>query len=224
MSEPSKACSMCGEVKPLSSFSTDRRRKDGRQARCLVCHRAYQVEWKQRNPERYRELRRQEYAQRKGKIATWRAANRDRIKQWDRDRRARMTKAEREAYQEKHRSASQRYREKNRELTNARIRKWAQEHPDRVSDGVHRRRARIHGNGAHEVFTREEIGERDHWICGICGDPINATLRYPDRMSQSLDHVTPLSRGGAHIRSNSRIAHWICNVRRNARIDSSEDA
>jgi 5-methylcytosine-specific restriction endonuclease McrA len=31
-------------------------------------------------------------------------------------------------------------------------------------------------------------------------------------MSASLDHVTPLSRGGSHNHGNLAIAHLICNV------------
>ena len=32
-----KACTKCGETKPLDAFSPDRRRKDGRQGRCRAC-------------------------------------------------------------------------------------------------------------------------------------------------------------------------------------------
>jgi hypothetical protein len=37
-------------------------------------------------------------------------------------------------------------------------------------------------------------------------------LRHPDRMSVSLDHVVPLSRGGSHSWENVRCAHLSCNV------------
>ena len=41
-----------------------------------------------------------------------------------------------------------------------------------------------------------EIGERDGWICGICDEPIDKTLRFPNQQSPSLDHIKPLSLGG----------------------------
>jgi 5-methylcytosine-specific restriction endonuclease McrA len=119
-----------------------------------------------------------------------------------------------EAQRARHRQASATYRAVNPELCNQRIRAWKQANPDAASEGVNRRRAWKLGNGAPEKFTRTEIGERDGWICGICGEPVDRTLRFPDKMSPSLDHVIPLSLGGEHSPANSRIAHWICNVRR----------
>lgn len=35
-------------------------------------------------------------------------------------------------------------------------------------------------------------------------------------MSASLDHVVPLSKGGDHTRSNSVVAHLICNIRKSS--------
>lgn len=37
--EGTKACSKCGEVKPLSEFVRDSRNKSGRRAHCYACHR-----------------------------------------------------------------------------------------------------------------------------------------------------------------------------------------
>lgn len=45
---------------------------------------------------------------------------------------------------------------------------------------------------------RLAVGNRDGWICyryrtgeANCGGTINPTLRYPDRMSATLEHVLP---------------------------------
>lgn len=69
-----------------------------------------------------------------------------------------------------------------------------------------------------EVFTRSEIGDRDGWVCQLCGDPVDAELRWPDPESQSLDHVVPISKGGAHSRDNCQIAHLRCNVAKNDQV------
>lgn len=66
-------------------------------------------------------------------------------------------------------------------------------------------------------FHRRTIYVRDGWICGICAQPVDPNLRYPDLMSASLDHVVPLSKGGAHTKANVRLAHWICDSRRGDR-------
>src|SRR5690625_3088238 len=69
-----------------------------------------------------------------------------------------------------------------------------------------------------EKFDRLEIFERDNWICGICNEPVDPALKHPHRMSATLDHIMPLSRGGAHSRDNAQCAHWICNMQKGAKV------
>lgn len=63
-----------------------------------------------------------------------------------------------------------------------------------------------------EQFTRESVYERDGWVCGICGGLVDKTLRHPDKMSASLDHIIPLSHGGTHTLGNVQCSHLTCNV------------
>lgn len=77
------------------------------------------------------------------------------------------------------------------------------------------RRARFVGARV-ESFTHAEVYERDGWVCGICAEPVDRALVYPDPLSPSLDHVVPLSLGGEHSRANTRLAHLSCNVKRGA--------
>jgi 5-methylcytosine-specific restriction endonuclease McrA len=50
--------------------------------------------------------------------------------------------------------------------------------------------------------------------CGICNEPIDTTIKYPDQMSLSIDHIIPRSKGGSDNITNLRVAHWICNIKR----------
>ena len=50
--------------------------------------------------------------------------------------------------------------------------------------------------------------------CGICNEPIDTSLRHPDPMSLSLDHIVPRSKGGGHSAANLQASHLSCNVRK----------
>jgi hypothetical protein len=74
----------------------------------------------------------------------------------------------------------------------------------------------MRSNGKVEHCTAEEIGTRDDWICGLCGDPVNKACQYPDPRSPSIDHVRAVADGGTDTRDNVRLSHWGCNHERNA--------
>lgn len=82
---------------------------------------------------------------------------------------------------------------------------------------MHERRARIRNNDW-ERFNPVEVYERDGWVCGLCDEPVDSALRFPDPRSVSLDHITPVSLGGPHTRVNTRCSHLGCNSRRGNRV------
>ena len=49
-------------------------------------------------------------------------------------------------------------------------------------------------------------------ICGICGKPVDFSLKYPHPMSATVDHIVPIAKGGhpSDI-SNLQLAHFQCN-------------
>ena len=68
--------------------------------------------------------------------------------------------------------------------------------------------------GAHRVqFEKNRkkiIASQD--VCGICGKPVDKTLRPPHPLSPTVAHIIPVSRGGhpSDI-SNLQLAHRCCN-------------
>lgn len=48
-------------------------------------------------------------------------------------------------------------------------------------------------------------------ICGICGQPIDKSLRYPHPMSPTVDHIIPCAKGGSDELDNLQLAHRKCN-------------
>lgn len=81
------------------------------------------------------------------------------------------------------------------------------------------RRARERGAVVGEIFTREEIFDRDGWICQLCLAPIDWNLSGRSRYAPALDHKVPLKHGGKHMRDNVWAAHSGCNARKSDRLD-----
>lgn len=76
------------------------------------------------------------------------------------------------------------------------------------------RRARERGARTCETFTRDEIFDRDGWICQLCFTPIDWRLVGRVSGAPTIDHVTPLIHGGQHTRVNVQAAHMSCNARK----------
>lgn len=56
------------------------------------------------------------------------------------------------------------------------------------------------------------LHRRDQGVCGICGTRVDATVKWPDPSSASVDHIVPLSLGGRHDGANMQLAHLGCNL------------
>lgn len=49
-------------------------------------------------------------------------------------------------------------------------------------------------------------------VCGICGKPVDMTLKYPHPMAKTIDHIVPIDKGGhPSDLSNLQLAHFTCN-------------
>ena len=84
---------------------------------------------------------------------------------------------------------------------------------------AHRKRDRYNGITVDNNITLEALARRDNNTCQICGGAvdwddkktINGTVicgnNYP-----SIDHITPISKGGLHCWDNIQLAHRICNT------------
>lgn len=99
------------------------------------------------------------------------------------------------------------YYAKHREDLIAKSVRYAQEHPDwkRARDSA--RYALTRGSVGAELFTLDEIFERDEAVCHLCHLVV-------DRSEAAMDHVIPASDGGPHTRANVKLAHFSCNSSR----------
>ncbi|MCD8087119.1 MAG: HNH endonuclease [Oscillospiraceae bacterium] len=59
--------------------------------------------------------------------------------------------------------------------------------------------------------------------CGICGRPVDFSLKYPHPLSPCIDHIIPINRGGhpSDI-DNLQLAHWTCNRQKSDKLARGE--
>lgn len=80
-------------------------------------------------------------------------------------------------------------------------------------DQLRRERDKEYDNKRTPSFRRR-VYFQGKGICGICTEPIDLRLDYPNPKSFSVDHIIPRSAGGSHHISNLQPAHLDCNARR----------
>lgn len=66
-------------------------------------------------------------------------------------------------------------------------------------------------------YTDREIFERDGWRCHLCGKKVKKDVPRTDLDGATIDHIIPISLGGADEPSNVATAHWRCNHAKKAR-------
>ena len=77
----------------------------------------------------------------------------------------------------------------------------------------------------HYKMSALELAKRDGADCGICGEPVDMSLRRKDEggvMCPSVDHVIPRSRGGTHDPENLQLAHLYCNQKKSDRLADTD--
>lgn len=62
-------------------------------------------------------------------------------------------------------------------------------------------------------------------VCGICGRPVDFSLKFPHPMSATVDHIIPVNRGGhpSDI-ENLQLAHFCCNRQKSDKLSGNEAA
>lgn len=198
-----KYCFRCGKTKPATDeyFSRNKSKPDGWNNWCKVCMSEYD------------RARRDGYRERKNALQRdRRAANPDREKVYRSARSAAGREADRatsrrwkERNQARVRAYQQAYRQTNIERTRARKRSYRQANPERVRAWLNRRRVRkLQSEGAHTASDIQAQYARQKGRCYWCGEKVGDDFH--------VDHIVPLSRGGADWPDNLVIACPACNM------------
>ena len=129
---------------------------------------------------------------------TWREANKEKIV------------AYLKANSENIKARKKAYYYANYEKARAWRKAYCKAHPEKYRQYRHNRRV-LQSQTQVETINEKEVYLRDGWTCQHCKKRVNKQLNWPHPMSPSLDHIIPLSTGGAHIYNNVQLAHLGCN-------------
>ncbi len=174
---------LCSKCKEEKSFSEFTRRSDKPHLWRSHC----KICIGEKNKSLYSKNRDKYVAQK----ATYNKEHREEINAYMRKRRATWTSEERQAQ-------------------NDYLREWRRLNSDKVKDyGRVNRAKRKEAFVEHVPF--ETIWNRDEGVCQLCEKPIDPKLKFPDWDCATLDHIIPISKGGAHEMTNVCLAHWFCN-------------
>lgn len=73
---------------------------------------------------------------------------------------------------------------------------------------------RVDREGPHRVAferNRKKILLTEE-VCGICGKPVDKSLKFPHPLAPTVDHIIPIDRGGhPSAIENLQLAHFACN-------------
>lgn len=224
MENLTKKCSTCKTDKPRDSFNKYAQAKDGLQPRCRDCQRERRVEW-------YAANRESEIA----KARAWNLANPERVRAIDKARNVRNPEARRQSSAKNYannghrwiatksalrtldpipfRESEKVWRAANKDNIRAKHERELAKNPNLSRDRYWKdpayarqktaKRRAIKRGATIGIITPESLAARIAFYggkCWMCGDP------YTD-----MDHVKPLSKGGAHMLANLRPACAPCN-------------
>lgn len=202
-----KRCTKCGDDKPLDQFYRKQSAKDGLQSRCKDCHRIwwrgygyqYEQDRRQRDPEYNQKWL--EYKRRKDQ--EWRESNPDKVQ-----RDARET-AQRRSSDPVLRAKYTQYEREHRQKRQRADPAFHQHLMGIAKEGQQRRRARLADVGG--SYTTAEWNRLctyfDH-RCLCCGEQRPLTV----------DHVTPITKGGSNTINNLQPLCGSCNSRKHNKV------
>lgn len=183
-----KTCNECNLEKELELFSPLKKGKYGRRAKCKTCQAKIARLSRAENP----------------------AASRTAIQKY------------RKSHPEVIARRDAKYYIKNKERLNEKTKTWRTDNPEKYAELNRRkervRRARKFDNGS-LPYSEQQVLELHGALCHLCKTEIDLTApRSPgvDGWENGLhiDHVLPLSKGGADILDNVRPAHGLCNLQK----------
>lgn len=209
-----KQCTCCGQVKDIECFFVVKKGSDKRRPKCKDCMSIESAGWRNKNPERKKQLDRAYYDNNKEKCLAY-------SKEW------------KEKNKERYRKTWEIYYEKNKDIIQTRVAEWAKENKDRSNKIKYKYVKNNKEKYAHYQSLRrakklkatpswlnkkqlQEI-ETEYALAKWCTDVLG--------MSYHVDHIVPLQSKtvcGLHVPWNLRVIPATDNIRKGNKYDEAE--
>lgn len=62
----------------------------------------------------------------------------------------------------------------------------------------------------------DEVGEREHWRCWLCDEPVDPDMSVNDPRGPSIDSLSTKTKKGKATPAQERLAHRSCNTKKGA--------
>lgn len=212
--ELTRTCRDCGHTGPLEDFTKSKNGKYGRATLCIECNRRIAREWtrnnRERNAARARAWARANPEKKRAGDKRWAEENRERVNANSRDWAARNRERRREIarrsdakHREARRIAGREYWKRvDPETKRQRQREWKAKNRDKVALDNHLRR----------VIQDVDVETYRAYVRVLHGDPCS----YCGGFGGEIDHIVPLSAGGANAWENLTSACRSCNSSKHA--------
>ncbi len=217
-------CSKCKIDKPDSSFSFKNKKEGVRKPWCKSCVKVSSASYYQRNKEtiikktneyrknnldlyadatrRWRDKNPEYYERAKELLYEWKRKNPDRIKAIDARKYAKHRVSDRKRRAVKY--------EQNKESVKAANKAYKINNRHLYAAYSHNRRARkLASSGKLSPGLSLKLYELQKGMCPCCGKPLGDDFH--------IDHIVPLSKGGANEDWNIQLLRSSCNLRKNAK-------
>ena len=190
-------------MKPCIKCGATNRDKSGK---CRPCKKKSSAIWKKANSDKLRARSAEYRAANPEKVratkARWEKANPGKSKAWQAKYRTENP--------EKARAATAKYRTKNPKKVKATTAKGREANPEAIRIWSHNRRARKIANGGKLSSNLAELlFKRQKGKCACCQEPLGGGYH--------LDHIVPLSLGGANEDWNIQLLTATCNLNKGAK-------
>jgi len=80
--------------------------------------------------------------------------------------------------------------------------------------------------GAHRASfdKNRKIILKTQSTCGICGKPVDVSIKAPDPLSPTVDHIVPIAKGGhPSAMENLQLAHAACNRQKSDKLFNNKE-